>query len=304
MTSEPVCIAMAIDRPYLHPFAVALSSLVRHSSRPVHLRFGLAADWRQRLSPLELERIVRLADAMGASAETVITDIEVDRLPPTLYITPTAFVKLALLDTCERDESLVWFDADLFARGDWTGILQDSAGHPVAGVHEPQVSFEEAWPADSRDWYVNTGVIAIDGNEWQSQFAGNWRPYLDNYESNNFRYLDQDVLNALIRDRWRLLPQRYNFRMGHSGEWTDPPIVHFAGWWKPWLRTWRQSRLLTGEWKQTFEEYAEAETYLDGQLDSAVTADDAAFWRRQRRAARGIGGWRATRHYIRGVLNG
>lgn len=303
MKHESVTIAMACDRPYLYPFAVALTSLVRHSPRPVHLLFGLASDWRLRLEQDDVERVLELAQAAGASAEARETEIAVNGLPPTLHISPTAFVKLAMLDQCPAGESVVWFDADLMARRDWTSLLEASSGHAASGVHEPQASFEENWPCSSQGWYVNTGVVAVDGDLWQQDYAGRWKEYVARYTDYDFRYLDQDVLNALIRDRWNRLPQGFNFRIGYSGVWTDPSIVHFAGWWKPWLRIRRQSRLLEGDWRTAFDEYAEAEAFLTSVLDDNLPREGRRYWGGLRRSVRGVGSWRATRHYVKGLLH-
>lgn len=301
MTARRATIAMACDRSYLYPLAVAASSLIRHSSMPVTVRFGLAADWPLRLSGDELNQVLSLLKALGAEVEPVVTGISVHDLPPTLYISPTAFVKLALLDECREGESLVWFDADLIALRDWTPILEESRGFAASGVHEAQPSFECVWPGSSSNWYVNTGVVAVDGSHWHEHFAGRWLPLLHDYSDLGFRYLDQDVLNALIRDEWNQLPQTYNFRLDHSGPWCDPAIVHFAGWWKPWLRIRRQMRLLAPDWHVAFQAYAEAERVLLRQIQSEMDSDSVRFWYSQRQGTRGLGSWRAYRHYLQGV---
>lgn len=303
MSQRGVNIAMACDRGYLYPLAVALTSYVRHSPRPLTLSFGLAADWRRRLSPEEVAQVGALADHLGVNFGTVETSIEVEGLPPTLHISPTAFVKLALLDACGGVETIIWLDADTVAMSDWSSILTASRGSVIAAAPELHTEFEDAWPAETSGWYANTGVMVVRSAEWQTSFAGRWRNYVDAYEAHRFRYLDQDVLNALVRDQWHHLSHRYNFRLGFSGEWKDPLILHFAGWWKPWMRTGRQVRLLPQDWRRAFDIYAEAEGHLARTLETAPRGT-RAFWDSQRRRVRGTGGWRAYRHYVRGMLNG
>lgn len=292
---------MACDDNYLYPWAVAFTSAVRHSRVPLDVWFGLASDWGTRMPGASLERLLALIESTGSNARAVEVQVETRGLPASSYISPTAFVKLGLFDLCPSEATMVWLDADLVARSPWTDVLSASEGFTVSGSHEFNPSFESRWPAATANWYVNTGVVVVHGNAWQRNFAGNWQPYLDNYEANGFRYMDQDVLNALIRDQWNHIDSTYNFRPIHEKVWTDPAIVHYSGRYKPWLSTAVQERLLKGVWRPSFDAFFDAETQFIAMLEGGMPDVDRRFWMGERKRLRGVLGHRAWRYYA-GVL--
>lgn len=294
---------MACDRPYLYPWAVGFLSLHRWSDRPFDFWFGLARDWHTRISSEQVEQVLQLVSALGTDSQTVEVAIETGGLPSDSYISPTAFVKLGLLDLCPVDAQMVWFDSDLVARAPWNGLLDQGSGHAISGNHEVNPDFENRWFGNTCDSYVNTGVLAIEGHLWLESYGGKWRDYVASYSQYGFRYLDQDVLNATVRTNWNLIEDRYNFRPIHNHEWADPAIIHFSGRYKPWLRTGLQTKLLRGVWGPAFQAYAEAEADFLELLDD-LPDNQRRFWLEQRSQVRGFMGLAAWRKYLEVTLQG
>lgn len=295
---------MACDRNYLFPWAVSLVSAMQQTSCQWDIWFGLATDWRTRLSQTELDFVLALIESTGFSGQLVEVPIDTGGLPSSAYISPTAFVKLGLFDQCPSDANMVWLDADLVVRKPWDRLLTLSNGHAVSGNHEINPIFEAAWPASNSDWYANTGVVVINGAAWQRDFAGKWHSYLTEYAKNNFRYMDQDVLNATVRDQWHHFSSEFNYRPIHEKEWTDPAIVHFSGRYKPWLCTPIQYRLLNGVWRTSFDAYIEAEQALLVHLRRQTSNKVQKFWLSELRRLRGIAGSRAWFYYTRVLAQG
>ncbi len=297
-------VAMACDQEYLYPWAVSLFSASHHSHASLDVWFGLATDWQRRLGQHDLDNVIALVESTGSTVTPVDVSVDTTGLPSSSYISPTAFVKMGLFDLCPADAEMVWLDSDLIIRRPWLDVVDLSRGHAVSGAHEFNPSFEDLWPSDSRDWYVNTGVVVVSGELWHSTYAGAWKPLLLRYSEHDFRYMDQDVLNAAIRDGWNLLPQTYNFRPIHMAEWSDPVVVHFAGRYKPWMSTPLQYRLLRGAWRPSFDAYFEAEQLLVEHLESHVGRAERDYWRDQRRRTRGRAGNRAWRYYGKVLTQG
>jgi len=299
-----VIVAMACDRSYLFPWAVSLVSAMQHSTLPMEVWFGLASDWRARLSERDISFVLSLIESTGASAQLVEVTLDTSGLPSSSYISPTSFVKLALFDRCPSDSQMVWLDSDLVARAPWEEVLLPSMGHAVSGNHEINPKFEAVWPGNSVDWYVNTGVVVVDGAEWQREFSGKWQGYLADYSKNNFRYMDQDVLNATVRDGWNFFSQEYNFRPIHEINWTDPAIVHFSGRYKPWMRTSIQYKLLSDVWRFSFDAYIEAEKQLLVHLYEWTGSSDQRFWLSELRRIRGVANLLAWSNYLKILAQG
>lgn len=101
-------------------------------------------------------------------------------------------------------------------------------------------------------YYVNAGVVLMNLEEMRA--SGRAREALELAYHKPFRYLDQDVLNQVYRDKVRLLPKAYNVFPDDRTEdlaflrgllpgqealfsdqaLTDPAIIHFIGREKPW----------------------------------------------------------------------
>ena len=302
MSGSRKLVAMACDEEYLYPWAVSLVSLAQQSSRPFELWFGLTQDWPTRLRPESLERLQSLGASLGIGLRLVETPLSVKDLPSEMHISPTAFIKPALFDLCPADATMVWLDADTTVRGDMHDLVALAAGHAVSGVHEPNATFESSWPAGGSNWYVNTGVVVVDGFQWRELFQGTWMPLMSEYTKHQFKFLDQDVLNAVVRDRWNLLPETYNFRPSHAKVWGNPCIVHYAGWWKPWMRTKRQLRKIEGVWRVAFHEYINHETAFARHVKQNLSRAERDFWSLTHRRLRGAASWKAHLHYVKGVL--
>lgn len=302
LTTDGLRVGMATDRNYLWPFAVALHSYVRQAGRPIEVLLALPEDWVSVLGEENLASLESLGVHLGVPFVPTPVSIATTDLPPTLHISPMAFVKPALFDAVAGSGLLVWLDSDALAVREWTSMTACLEGHVLAAAREHAPDFEAAWPqATDTGWYVNTGMMVVDTDRWGREYADRWRPLLADYTTHGFRWLDQDIINALVGDATDVLPPEYNARLNTGSFVGDPRILHFAGWWKPWMRTSRQMRLLRGPVLRAFEQYASAENELLGALGSS-SQSLRRDWEHIQRKTRGTLDWRASLHYVRGVL--
>lgn len=303
-SSKRLIVATACDRAYLYPWAVSLISAAQFSDRPFDAWFGLAADWKNRLSTTELHHVLALMESVGETVAAVEVNLATSGLQASSYISPTAFVKLGMFDLCPTDATMVWLDSDLVARRPWMQLIKDSAGHTISGHHELNPVFESRWSEGKSGWYANTGVVVVNGDGWQNEFAERWKPYLENYGVNGFKYMDQDVLNALVTDRWNPLSGHFNYRPIHEKSWTDPSVVHFSGRYKPWMCTILQDRLLRGVWRPSFDAFFHAETLFRTHIETVLNEEERHYWVNERRRIRGRFGGKAWERYAQVLAQG
>ena len=134
----------------------------------------------------------------------------------------------------------------------------DMDGMCIAGVtdrlclEEPHLRrLKDEWGIGA-GYYINAGVVLMNLKEIRA--SGGDREALELAYHKPFRYLDQDVLNQVYRDKVRLLPKTYNVFPDDRKEdlaflrgllpdledlfpdqaLADPAIVQYIGEQKPW----------------------------------------------------------------------
>lgn len=294
---------MAADGNYLYPFAIALSSARRFADKPLSLKLALPLDWRHLLTPQQVEVMLELANSLGIQAQAIECDIDAADLPKTMHISSMAFVKPALFDRLPNEGTLVWLDTDTVTIKPWCQIADLVFDQAIAATRELNTEFENRWgDGHSRDWYFNSGVMAINLEKWHLNYAQTWQPLLKDYEENNFIWLDQDIFNALIRSNSDPLPSTFNHLVLKNEDVKEAVVLHFAGWWKPWMRTKRQVKLLHEPIRTAFELYAEAEEYFFDGVKENLGSQGLRTWEKIKTSTRGGLGLKAHKHYFKGVL--
>ena len=139
------------------------------------------------------------------------------------------------------------FDLDL---GDAPAAAAVSAGSPKYGNGKrpwAQLGIDPETP------YVNSGVLLIDVERWRAEGIGR-AVLVDIAEHRSlYRWMDQDGLNAVLANRWALLPPEWNLQLGSKVYRRNPPaletvgICHFTGIWKPWKPAYAKSFTLGAE---------------------------------------------------------
>lgn len=227
------------DEGFVNPGLVAMrTALDRLPDVPAHL---LGVD----LSPVSVGRI----GSVLAGHDVVVHEVG-DRLrglpeaPGRLSMASWArvFVGSQLPSDVDR---VLYLDGDVLVRGSLAPLLAtDLDGATVAacpdywGQHHAwrDPVFRSLTDAPPAAGYFNSGVMVIDLAAWRRDAVE--RAVLEVVAGNDraLRNLDQDVLNAVLWDRW--LPvdwRRWNYPGSRPGWFSgDASIVHFFGPHKPW----------------------------------------------------------------------
>lgn len=225
------------------PLLVLLHGLVERISgaRPVlHL---LHAE----LSAASLERVGRLVEMRAWRFDP-------GEIPPHPRFPPEAAAPLLLPQLLpESLDRVLFLDADLLVMDDVRRLWEwDLQGNVIAAGRDSAiptcgsargVKDLAAWGVRPEAEYFNGGVLVIDLQAWRrADVTARAFGYLRRTGS-KVDFLHQEALNAVLGDRCRSLPARWNLLGGVAGRrferpeseaWRDPAIVHFAGRLKPW----------------------------------------------------------------------
>ena len=194
--------------------------------------------------------------------ENVVTS---DRIPETAYYR----IAIPELFRGKNVERILYMDCDMVALDDITKLWSlDFNGAIVAaiedaGFHQRLEKMEI--PAKSMR-YFNSGLMLINVEKWLEQDITHKVLKFIEENPEKLRFHDQDVLNAVLHDRWIALHPKWNaqgYIMANAkkhptakGEKEyeearqNPSIIHFSGHVKPWSKDFK------GSSKKYYEKYA------------------------------------------------
>ena len=214
------------------------------------------------------------------------------------------FMKLAYFDIADASQ-VAFIDADVVAINDWSALLSPlPVGDAIAGCTEDNMrDFEVHWnPELDPGWYLNCGILQVKPEVWQDLYAPTWKRLLGEYKERGFTLLEQDLLNATVRGQARRLPQGLNCRPAYGHSLQGAAIIHYAGWWKPWLSVQAEESQLPTRLIESLHEFEKAERILEEHLMLNGRYELLAKLKRQRSLLRGHWGWRAHKRFLRSRL--
>ena len=241
-----VCpIMMACDESYAMPLATALRSMAEanpgHRLEVFLLTSEFSAEGRSRvLASLPQDSVTLHWVPMALDSFQGFT--------PPAYISKITFARLLLPDLIPPDITrILYLDADILVLGDLTTLNEmDMEGFACAAVIDtdavPNAERLGLYADEGQRTlcpYFNAGVLLVDVPSWRrDRISEKALQFL--MQNPKSQLADQDALNVACAGSWKKLDARWNFQehfeLGYSptapAEW--PPVVHFAGKWKPW----------------------------------------------------------------------
>jgi lipopolysaccharide biosynthesis glycosyltransferase len=275
-TQKSVCtVVFATDSNYLRTFAVALYSTLLHADRNrtikvVILGNGISAPQKERI-----ERVVQRVRP-GTYTEWRALENQLSGMEEIRNLSNTTWARLFIPQILGPDcDRLTYLDCDILVRDDVCQLNDvDLQGATVGVVRDYLVDSLGSRLGGSRVAvpdeffglpYFNAGVMVIDLKKFRDQAIPEKVLKVGADNPGKLPNLDQDALNAVLREKWLPLDLRWNvqvllFRM-HTFEDCqhyrnllaqrpklagEAKIVHFVGTPKPWDH-W--SRIpFTGQW--------------------------------------------------------
>lgn len=131
----------------------------------------------------------------------------------------------------------------------WDTDLGDAAVAAVEDMWSGKADNYTRLDYPKADSYFNAGVLLINLKEWRRMDFGRKSVDFLLHGGKELPFMDQDILNALLHDRKRWLPFRWNVQDGLlrrrrkvnpdsvpvlDEELKHPVIIHFTGHRKPW----------------------------------------------------------------------
>ncbi|CAK9885646.1 MAG: General stress protein A [Candidatus Erwinia impunctatus] len=176
-------------------------------------------------------------------------------LPTTSLFSKATYYRLLAPHFIEDAEVLIYMDADIVCLADFSALWSTFSGtdkNIVAVVLEDaslRPSLAAAVGLKSNN-YFNAGVMVINVAHWLNENISSKTFALLNQRGKEFRFLDQDALNLILEDQFRILETKYNtlFMLGHSqAEYqrlppADTTFLHYAGADKPW-QIWNEQQV-------------------------------------------------------------
>ena len=260
MDKNVMHIAFCTDDTYMMPVGVAIVSICENN-KAEDILFHLVITsnetiekTKEKIAPLtniidryqKEYRIYRLEEKDLASFECPGGD----------YISTTAFARIFLPQLLpDSIKKVLYLDGDIAVDGNlrelWEtelkedcpmGAIIDSCGTSVA--YRASVQIPLSIP------YVNSGILLMNLDCWRKEHLID--QMVQCASEHSFSFLDQDVLNYVLRDRIKILPVKYNvqllFLLEQENRWMveyqyleeirdaieHPVIVHYLSANKPW----------------------------------------------------------------------
>ena len=257
-STDPICVALATDENYVQHMCVTLLSLLhnRNTGGPAVHIYVLSDG----LSDESIAIIRGIADRHDVLIHFPEIDFEEfsHGVVFNRHHTRTTYGRLALPKIVKADK-ILYLDCDVIVRDDvsqlwdidiseyYLGAVVDSFLGGINGRN--LVDSRLGIPAGYS--YFNAGVLLMNLKKWRQDEEINDRFIKFSLENTETRYVDQDVLNAILWGKWyplhpRWNVQRYTFRLGYERklrrmvpiEFIDavknPAIVHYTSAVKPW----------------------------------------------------------------------
>lgn len=263
-------VAIATDASYV-PWAgtVICSLLDRH--QPDQLTIHVLHDGE--MSVPALENLESLAVGRGSTVRSVaVRDDRIDALPPAVGGGRVTWFRVLLPELLNVPRVLV-LDADTLVVDSleplWGTELGGAPLGAVCNVVEPAMRRHvSALDLDPRR-YLNAGVLLMDLDAMRKEEATAAMLRFASAVASRIRWLDQDTLNFIFKDRWLALHPRWN-AMNSLWTWNDwareifdddvlreamahPAVLHFEGpaFCKPW------HYLSSHEWRDIYRQTLE-----------------------------------------------
>ena len=194
--------------------AIVLRSVVSHANPDTTFSFfvidnGISAESR--------DRMVSMFD--NNSAEVVFIDaIDIEK-EAGMHIdagrwTLSTLQRLYIAEFLPQDiNRVLYLDCDVLVRGPldelYDTVLEEK--YVIAGAEECiNANNKINIGLDSQDRYINAGIILIDLQRWRDLEVGKKSLAFLKDNLSHLQYFDQDIINAVLKDRIKIVPLKYN----------------------------------------------------------------------------------------------
>lgn len=266
-SSNTVPIVLSANNKFVPYLSVTLQSLIQNAS-PDHNYdiIVLTSDISDDNKLLMKKSFV--APNVSLRFYNVKQDLSERKLYVHMHISVETYYRLLIQDIMKDYNKVVYIDSDLVLLDDIAKLYETDIGNcyvaavtdvDFAGCYngfdpERKPYCDNVLKMENAYHYFNAGVLLMNLDELRKNFTTN--SIFDLVESNNWVYLDQDVLNVMCENHVYYLDMSWNVMMNWKDKTscrmdtlraaphdmykaylesrTKPKIVHYAGFQKPW----------------------------------------------------------------------
>jgi lipopolysaccharide biosynthesis glycosyltransferase len=254
MAKERINILIGSDINYAPYYGVMLTSLFmnnRESQFDVYLLTD--SSWTVE----ETMKFERLTGKYNSNFFVFVVDAsEMENFPQTTHISKPTYYRLKAPSFLpENVHKVLYLDGDVIINGDIVPLWEtDISNFAIAGVEDTICYEDEVYIRlgyDKSYGYFNAGVTLYNVDYWRKNHVSDKAIRYIRDNRDKIKWMDQDVVNALLFNKKRRLPLRYNLqnRLLLAYEWEffddsfrkeilqdmiNPVIIHYCGPDKPW----------------------------------------------------------------------
>lgn len=177
------------------------------------------------------------------------------------HLSMPAYYRLLIAELLpEKLEKVIYLDCDLIVEGNlehlWEMDIDDNLVLAVpdmwissVSAHNGLLNYQELG-INANDKYFNSGVMIVNLKQWRREKIFSLSVKYFNKNKNYVRFHDQDILNAILAERWKEIDARWNFTPTihefstfkddsfsesiYKNVIHDACIIHYASGEKPW----------------------------------------------------------------------
>ena len=237
-------LAIAVDLNYLTPFYVLITSVL-HNNKDVKIHFHVAIS---DIPEAELQNITSYVEEQGAliSFYDAAEKLKGMTLQLRNNFTVATYYRIILPSLVPDDvQHLIYLDVDTVVIGSLKALYEtDMTGFALGGVVQHNTISRPELGIYERYQYFNAGVLLINIPEWKKQQVFEKSLNFISEYPHKLKWMDQDVLNAVLVNNFKKLAICYNIRHNDIPDdlpprqfnnfLADKVVIHYTSSNKPW----------------------------------------------------------------------
>ena len=238
--SSTLNIVTQCDEHYAQHLSVMLRSLIEHNQHYVVYAFVIIPLGMQEPT---LGKIRHSISGFSSNLHFLkMSSNAVEGLEVFDHVNSSTYYKLFVGELLPQSlRKVIYLDNDIVVRGRLDELWNVHLGHSIVGaVADPFAKRYSKLKLDPGEPYFNAGVLLIDLTRWRQARVGSEDSTFAQCHPDRTTFADQCSLNWVLRNRWKNLPETWNFRVmpvyskAAKKRGMAAKIIHFAGRSKPW----------------------------------------------------------------------
>ena len=250
LEKQPMNVLLCTDRAFVEPMCVTITSLLINNYGTPFALFIVLTDPH----PDDCDFITHTVEPFSNARLNFIPFDHgtISSFPVHNHISVTAYVRLYLTEYLDPSiKRILYLDGDVIVRKEVMRLWEtDLCGFPIAAAQDPWVDHLKTIGFSDENPYYNTGILLVDVERWRSLGLTKVFDEFIRSRSIPLKYLDQDVINVVLKGNIKKLDYEWNFAsrfadlaptvLGMNSQRfervrKDPAIVHFTTASKPWI---------------------------------------------------------------------